>query len=45
MAEYSRSMEKYDEDGIEKMTLPILPKGQKQIAMVTQDESTFYSNE
>ncbi|KAG2216234.1 hypothetical protein INT45_002776 [Circinella minor] len=38
-------MERYDQDDVTKVTLPDLPEGQKQIVMVTQDESTFYSNE
>ena len=45
MVEYSQFMEKYDENDVNKVTLPILPEGQQQIVMVTQDESTFYSNE
>ncbi|KAG2214149.1 hypothetical protein INT45_012098 [Circinella minor] len=45
MVEYNHFMEKYNEDDVTKVTLPDLPEGQKQIVMVTQDESTFYSNE
>ncbi|KAG2216151.1 hypothetical protein INT45_008911 [Circinella minor] len=45
MVEYSRFMETYDENDVNKVTPPVLPKDQKQIIMVTQDESTFYSNE
>ncbi|KAG2207326.1 hypothetical protein INT45_012432 [Circinella minor] len=45
MVEYSQFMEKYDENDVNKVTMPTLPEGQQQIVMVTQDESTFYSNE
>ncbi|KAG2214151.1 hypothetical protein INT45_008574 [Circinella minor] len=40
MVEYSQFMEKYDENDVNKVTLPTLPEGQQQIVMVTQDEST-----
>ncbi|KAG2226938.1 hypothetical protein INT45_010217 [Circinella minor] len=45
IVEYNYFMEKYNEDDVTKVTLPDLLEGQKQIVMVTQDESTFYSNE
>ena len=45
MVQYSHFMEIYDENDVTKVTPPILPEGQKQVVMVTQDESTFYSNE
>ncbi|KAG2221800.1 hypothetical protein INT45_013296 [Circinella minor] len=45
MMGYKRQMETYSGDNEEIVTPPSLHSGQKQIVMVTHDESTFYAND
>ena len=45
MMGYKRQMETYSGDHEEIVTGPSLHPGEKQIVMVTHDESTFYAND
>jgi hypothetical protein len=47
MAEYEKRMRKYEVqgDGTTRVVEPVLKEGEKNVVLVTHDESTFYSNE